>query len=784
MTDAPGRPGASRSAGTPTTTRSPSGRTAPSSVAATGTLRRATKSSVAPDADAEVRRITLRNEGPRVRTLDVTSYAEVALDQRRADQAHPAFAKLFLETEYLSAPPALLCRRRPRARDQQPIWALHVLSRPEEAPGVTVGDVEYKTDRARFLGRGRSAARPAALDAGSVLSGTVGPVLDPVLSLRCRVRLDPGTSTVLAFGTAIATDRDQAATLAGRLGDPAEVARIFGEAGIHDAAALTALAITAEDAARFRRLAAHVVFTGTALRSRESVAANRLGQSALWPHAISGDLPIVLARLASLDELALAGELLRAHAYLHRCGVVADLVLLNVGGPVDGLHERLEELVARGPVGELTDKPGGVFLRAAEAMSAEDVTLLEAAARAILRGSDGSLAAQLARAPAPVTLPAAFIASGGPATPRESHPPVAVDRLLFGNGLGGFTPDAQEYIVTVRGHERPPAPWSNVLANETFGCLITEAGAGYTWAGNSADEPPDSVEQRPGLRSAGRGALSPRRGDRRVLVARTGPVRRRDDHCGAARPGLHPLQPDQPWSATRSCSCSSRQTTPSSWSDCAQSTAAAVPGGCLRPSMPSGCWACCGNRRRSRSSAPSTTESGALFARNAWTGDFAGRIAFADVARRPRSFTADRAEFLGRNGTLAAPAALGRARLADRAGERLRSLRGADDRRSSLPAGEEDEVVFMLGQAESVDEARRLVQPLPARRDARSRRSRTCARNGTASSALSRCGRRIPRWMRCSIAGCSTRRSPAGCGAGRRSTSPAGRTASATSCRM
>ncbi len=150
---------------------------------------------VAPDADAEVRRITLRNEGPRVRTLDVTSYAEVALNQRRADQAHPAFAKLFLETEYLSAPPALLCRRRPRARDQQPIWALHVLSRPEEAPGVTVGDVEYETDRARFLGRGRSAARPAALDAGSVLSGTVGPVLDPVLSLRCRVRLDPGTST-------------------------------------------------------------------------------------------------------------------------------------------------------------------------------------------------------------------------------------------------------------------------------------------------------------------------------------------------------------------------------------------------------------------------------------------------------------------------------------------------------------------------------------------------------------------------------------------------------------
>ena len=115
---------------------------------------------VAPDADAEVRRITLTNHGNGPRTLEVTSYAEIALNDRRADQAHPAFAKLFLQTEYLPAPPTLLCRRRPRARDQKPTWALHVLAGPEGAPGKAVGGVEFETDRARFLGRGRSRLAP------------------------------------------------------------------------------------------------------------------------------------------------------------------------------------------------------------------------------------------------------------------------------------------------------------------------------------------------------------------------------------------------------------------------------------------------------------------------------------------------------------------------------------------------------------------------------------------------------------------------------------------------
>src|SRR6185436_4651888 len=126
--------------------------------------------------------------------------AEVCLSHRRADQAHPAFAKLFVETEFVPASGALFARRRPRAADQKPMWAIHVSA----IQGIEAGALEYETDRVRFLGRGRPPADPAALDRGTRLSGTTGPVLDAVFSLRRRVRVNPGSQASIAFTTGAA----------------------------------------------------------------------------------------------------------------------------------------------------------------------------------------------------------------------------------------------------------------------------------------------------------------------------------------------------------------------------------------------------------------------------------------------------------------------------------------------------------------------------------------------------------------------------------------------------
>src|SRR6185369_17130301 len=217
-------------------------------------------------------------------------------------QAHPAFAKLFLETEQVQPGAALLCRRRPRAHDEQPVWALHVLACAQP------GDFEFETDRARFLGRGRSARNPAAQETSAPLSSTVGPVLDPIFSLRRMVRLSPGESTVLAFTTAIPRDRDEALALASRFGGLAAINCVFDEAVSSVEAQLAELNVTPDDAEAFQRLAAHLLFTNPSLRSGESVAGNKLGQPGLWPHAISGDLPIVLLRISSEKGLQLTQQ--------------------------------------------------------------------------------------------------------------------------------------------------------------------------------------------------------------------------------------------------------------------------------------------------------------------------------------------------------------------------------------------------------------------------------------------------------------------------------------------
>ena len=250
---------------------------------------------VVPDADAELRAVTLINHGRRHRDLELTSYAEVCLNDRRADQAHPAFAKLFLETEFDPRCGALVARRRLRGANEQPVFAIHASA----ASAPVSGEIEYETDRMRFLGRGRTPAEPAALDAGSRLSRTTGPVLDPIFSLRRRVGLEAGMTTRIAFVTGAADTREAAIGIVERFGTIEAVDQAFAGAKAHCPSALQELEVAPDEIVLFNRLAASVVFTNSGLRDRDAASANRLGQPSLWPYSISGDLPIVLLRVVS-----------------------------------------------------------------------------------------------------------------------------------------------------------------------------------------------------------------------------------------------------------------------------------------------------------------------------------------------------------------------------------------------------------------------------------------------------------------------------------------------------
>jgi cellobiose phosphorylase len=661
---------------------------------------------VAPDCDAEVRVVTVANHGDRPRELDLTSYAEVCLNPRRADQAHPAFVKLFLETEFVPASGALLARRRPRGADQQPLWAVHVSA----ARGAETAAPEYETDRVRFLGRGRTPASPAALDAGTRLSGTTGPVLDAVFSLRRRVRLDPRSQASVAFITGVAETREAANALAEQFQNFEAVDRAFSGARASCEAELRQLDLTPDDVALFNQLAGSVVFTNSSLRPTDAVAANRLGQRALWPHAISGDLPIVLVRVAAPDDESLVGQLVRWHAYTRGRGLNLDLVILDER-PGD-IADRLRADLQGGVAGPLLGKPGGVFVLAAEKIPADDRVLLAAAARAVLGGGRGPLADQIDRRPpeAPLArspIPSAPIAAepaGQPATPPEG--------LRFWNTHGGFTPDGREYVIVIDGAAPggpalPPAPWTNVLANPGFGCLVTEAGLGYSWAGNSQMNrltpwSNDPVSDPPGeavyLRDEETGAVwTPTplpRGPAAAVTVRHGQGYTRYTHrsCGLDQELLVLVPPDDPVKllclTVRNAGDRPRRLSATFYAEW-------VLGG-LRDNAPL------------QVVCERDAASGAVVARSAWAGEFAGLPAFAAAGPRLRSATADRAEFLGRHGTTSAPAALGRGNLSGRAAPALDPC-AALMTDIVLAPGQTDEVVFVVGQAETLEQVRRLV---------------------------------------------------------------------------
>ena len=422
-----------------------------------------TEIAVSPEDDVEVRRVTLINLSARPRTIELTSYAEVVIAPLNADLAHPAFSNLFVQTEILADRNAILATRRPRAPGEQPPWLFHLLT----AQGAPAGGASYETDRARFIGRGRTAVHPAAFDAVAPLSNTAGSVLDPVVAIRQAVVIQPDTSAHFHVICGMAGTREAALALIGKYRDPSIAARAFEMAWSHSQVVLRQLQATEAEAQVYAELAASVLYANPLHRAGASVLSrNRRGQSGLWGFGISGDLPIVLMRIANVNRMDLVKQILNAHAYWRVKGLEVDLVILNedFSGYRQVLNDRIMGLIAAGPEAHRVDKPGGIFVKRSEQLSEEDRVLLQTVARAIITDGAETLAEQVERRPViereiPQFAPtrSAFAEEPPALEPRE---------LVFFNGLGGFTPDGREYVITLAPGRATPAPWVNVLAND------------------------------------------------------------------------------------------------------------------------------------------------------------------------------------------------------------------------------------------------------------------------------------------------------------------------------
>lgn len=433
---------------------------------------------VSPEWNAEVRRLTLTNSGNETKIMEVTTFTELALAPPIADDAHPAFSKLFIQTEYADEAECLLARRRPRQESETPIWAAHSLI----AEGGGFGPAEYETDRSAFIGRGHSISKPQGIR--SRLCANVGSVADPAFIMRRQIRIRPGEQIQLFAVTSVADSKDEVISIVRRFTGNQMVERTFQLAWNRSQIELRHLHISAEEAADFLTFAGQVLYTPPMREEqKERIIGNRKGQSGLWAHGISGDDPIVLVRIEDQVNIKFIVKLLTGHEYLRRLGLLFDLVILNEseGGYQQDLQEALRSTVENG-----IDRHGGVFILNANQLPDEDKTLLLATARMILYAGGPSLKKQLKLPQPNKDLPPPLMVTEtsnrfGNSVPEDGR------HLMFFNGWGGFSPDGREYRIVIKNGNHLPAPWINVMANPRFGCLISEHGTGYTWWRNSRE---------------------------------------------------------------------------------------------------------------------------------------------------------------------------------------------------------------------------------------------------------------------------------------------------------
>ncbi|HEY3932464.1 MAG TPA: glucoamylase family protein, partial [Verrucomicrobiae bacterium] len=652
---------------------------------------------VSPENDVEVRRITFTNHSDETRSIEVTSYAEIVLNTSAADLAHPAFSNLFIQTQIIPAQNAILCSRRPRASHEKLPWIGHLLL----VHGNEVGTVSFETDRAQFIGRGGNLRSPAALKKSAPLSNSEGSVLDPIASIRRTIKLEPKESATVTLVSGIAPTREEIVGLVEKYQDQTIADRCFELAWTHGLIMLRHLNTTEAEAQLYGRLAGALLYNQPARRaSPDILARNQRGQRNLWSFGISGDLPILLLYLTNVDRIDLARQIVQAHAYWRLKGLAVDLVVLNEDDSIyhAALNEQILNFVAANSGTQLLDKPGGIFIRRMDQFSPEDKILLETAARIVLHDDKGTLQEQLSRRARSEPPPSQLRIRSRPEIETAFELPER--NLIFFNGLGGFTPDGREYVVTLLPGATTPAPWVNVLANPNFGTLISESGGSYTWSENSHEF-----------------RLTPWNNDA-VTDVNGEAFYIRDEQTGQFwSPTPLPARGDSPYVVRHGFGYSVFEHTQNGISSelwIYVSIHEPVKFAVLKLKNNS--------ERRRRLSLTSFTEwvlgetrqkntmhvvteidpqTSALFARNPYNTDFEGRVAFMASSELARFYTADRTEFLGRNGTLAQPAALRRTRLSGKIGAGLDPC-AALQVQIEMEPGQEREIAFILGAGQNV----------------------------------------------------------------------------------
>ncbi len=652
---------------------------------------------VSPEDDIEMRRLHVRNCSGIRKTLEFTSYAEVVLAPAASDLSAPAFSNLFVQTEIIPHQNTILCTRRPKSAEEQSPWLFHLM----ETEGKGDEEISFETDRMAFIGHGNSIVNPQAMNNPGKLSGGQGSVLDPVVAIRFKITLEPEETISINMVTGIAETKEICQGLINKYQDnKSHKDRVFEMAWSHSQVVLRQINASEADAQLYGRLASSVLFANASFRADPAVLINNhRQQSGLWGYAISGDLPIVLLKVESQENIQLVKQMIQAHAYWRLKGLLLDLVIWNETH--DGYRQNFQNDIQALIPAELNGTKGGIFIRAADQISNEDRILFQSVARVIIGDSGGTLADQvnkkeLVRAVIP------FIDKS------QTHPlsltaiPLPKD-LIFFNGSGGFSPHGKEYVIITDKNNKTPAPWVNVIANPNFGTVISESGSAYTWTENahelrltswSNDPVSDTSGEAFYIRDEESGhfwstALLPA-GGRSLYITHHGFGYSVFEHV---EDGIY-----------------TEMTVYVDMVSAIKFIVLKIRNQSGRPRNLSATgyieWVLGDNRTKTAMHIHTEIDpdSGALFAKNQYNTEFNNRVAFFDVDYLKKTFTGDRTEFMGRNGNLQNPEALSRLKLSGKIGLALDPC-AAIQVPFFVAEGEEQEIIFRLGAGQDLNEA-------------------------------------------------------------------------------
>lgn len=663
---------------------------------------------VSPEDDIELRRLRIHNRSKVKRVIEFTSYAEIVLVPQAADLAQPAFNNLFIETEILEEYNAIIATRRCQDEQQNPPWLCHLLNTYSNKPY----SISFETDRSQFIGRGHHVSAPRALLEPGDLSNTAGAVLDPMISIRARITLEPDALVTFDLLTGVSESRSVCVNLIEKYQDRRLTNRIFGLAWTHGQVLLHQLNISEADAQLYGKIASAILYASNSRRANPNIiSSNQRGQSALWGYAISGDLPIVLLQIEDAMNIELVRQLLQAQAYWRRKGLIVDLIILNEERVSyrQNLQEQIMSLISATTT---SDMAGSIVVRAADQIPIEDQKLFQSVARIIISDKKGTLKEQLSRRPVTPPLMPNLKVNKLQKNSKSYKIPFSPDELYFYNKFGGFSKDGKEYIIRLTDGVATPAPWSNVIANPNFGTLVSESGQGYTWIEN-AHEFRLTPWENDALQDLGSETFYLRDEETGLFWSPT-PLPCRGIGEYQVRHGfgysifLHneegiyteltlyvDLNASIKFFVLKVHNQSKR----------------------IRRISVTGFVAWVLGEIRSKNALQIVTEmgqNGSILAKNSYNTEFGERTAFFDgvtssIDLREKTVTGDRMEFIGRNGSLQKPAALLRKKLSGRVGAGYDPC-AAVQIIFDLEADHSREIVFTLGAGKNKQEAENIIQ--------------------------------------------------------------------------